>query len=263
MCKKDTGLQSIPVFIEAECMESEAAKKLINKFTFTQSCTDIESPFLSLSENGLSLISDGQSLRGDFTRLIPRIRQNNLSQELLVRAAKIREPENILNAVDATAGMGEDSFLLAAAGFHVRLYERNPMIFELLSDALRRALEIPELAETAGRMQIFHEDSISAMKELPFIPDVILLDPMFPERQKSSLVKKKLQVIQKLEMPCTDEKELILAAMQAKPKKLIIKRPPKGAYLAGIKPDFSNSGKAVRFDCIVSPYDRIGKFFKK
>ena len=101
---------------------------------------------------------------------------------------------------------------------------------------------------------------MEAMKHFETTPDMILLDPMFPERQKSSLVKKKLQVIQKLEMPCTDEKELVLTAMQARPKKLIVKRPPKGPYLAGIKPDFSNGGKAVRFDCIVSPYGRIGKF---
>ncbi|MBR2000759.1 MAG: class I SAM-dependent methyltransferase, partial [Firmicutes bacterium] len=91
-------------------------------------------------------------------------------------------------------------------------------------------------------------------------PDVIRLDPMFPERQKSALVKKKLQMIQKLETPCTDEKEIVSAAMSARPKKLIIKRPPKGPWLAGLKPDYSNEGKAVRFDCFVNPYDRIHKF---
>ena len=91
-------------------------------------------------------------------------------------------------------------------------------------------------------------------------PDVILLDPMFPERQKSALVKKKLQIIQKLEIPCADEAELFLAAVNAKPKKLVIKRPPKGPYLADVKPDYSISGKAVRFDCIVSPYEKRHKF---
>ena len=44
-----------------------------------------------------------------------------------------------LRAVDATAGFGEDSLLLAAAGYNVELYEYDPVIAALLRDALRRA----------------------------------------------------------------------------------------------------------------------------
>ena len=211
-------------------------------------------------EDGLSLHSDDQVLRGDFTRMLPRIKAGNLSKELLVRAAKIKDASDTLHAVDATAGLGEDSILLAAAGFHVTMFERNPVVYELLSDALERAAGIPELEEIVSRMHVRHEDSLEGMKALGFTPDVILLDPMFPERQKSALVKKKLQMIQKLEIPCMDETELLKTAMEAKPKKLIVKRPPKGPHLAGIKPDYSSEGKAVRFDCFVSPYDRIQKF---
>jgi 16S rRNA (guanine1516-N2)-methyltransferase len=82
---------------------------------------------------------------------------------------------------------------------------------------------------------------------------VILLDPMFPERQKSALVKKKFQLLQQLECPCTDEEELLQAAINAKPRKIIIKRPAKGPFLANRKPDYSISGKAIRYDCIVIP----------
>ena len=85
---------------------------------------------------------------------------------------------------------------------------------------------------------------------------MILLDPMFPERQTSALVKKKLQMIQKLEMPCAREGEILRTALEAGARKVIIKRPPKGPFLAGVKPDYSLSGKAVRFDCMVSPFDK-------
>ena len=220
----------------------------------------VSDPFLRLDGEGLTLVSEGQELRGDFTRLLPRLKQNLLNQELLVRTAKIKNAEGELTAVDATAGLGEDSLLLAAAGFHVRMYEHNPVIYALLRDALRRAEEIPELAEIVSRMQVFNEDSVAAMAQLETTPDVILLDPMFPARQKSALVKKKLQMIQKLEIPCAGEAELLRAAMNARPKKLIIKRPPKGPYLADVKPDHSITGKAVRFDCIVNPYDKIHKY---
>ncbi len=215
---------------------------------------------LRLDESGLALVSDGQELRGDFGRMLPRVRAGMPAHEMLVKAARIKNPEGPLVAVDATAGLGEDSLLLAAAGFRVILFEHNPVIYALLRDALERAKQVPELGEIVERMELRGEDSIQGMGALDVQPQVILLDPMFPARQKSALVKKKLQMIQKLEIPCTDEGELLLAAMRARPKKLIIKRPPKGPYLGGIKPDHSIEGKAVRFDCIVSPYDRIEKF---
>lgn len=214
-------------------------------------------------EKGLTLVADGQELRGDFTRLLPRLKPGAISKELLARAAKIKDADHPLVAIDATAGLGEDSLVLAAAGFHVKMFERNPVIHELLEDAIKRAAEIPELSEIVASMELHHGDSVEAMKHLDFTPDVILLDPMFPERQKSALAKKKLQVIQKLEIPCADEADMILTAIAAKPKKLIVKRPPKGPYLAGLKPDFSIEGKAVRFDGFVSPYERIEKFKKE
>lgn len=249
--------QPVSVVIEADA-DSETAARLREQFkpAGTEDC-DLT---LHLDGQGLALHSGGQTLRGDFTHMLPRLKGGSLSQELLVRTARIKGAPGPLTAVDATAGLGEDSLLLAAAGFQVTLFERNPVIYELLRDALRRAGEVPELAEIVGRMELLRGDSVQGMASLAASPDVILLDPMFPARQKSALVKKKLQIIQKLESPCADEAALLLAAMAAGPKKLVIKRPPKGPYLAGIKPDYSTGGKAARFDCIVSPRDRLAKF---
>lgn len=260
MNDKNERRQAVSLLIAPECADGEAARRLREKFDTAAPGGD--GLTLRLDGEGLSLVSEGQALRGDFAHMLSRLKQANLSKELLVRAARIKAPEGPLTAVDATAGLGEDSLLLAAAGFHVTLYERNPVVYELLRDALERAAFMPELAEAVGRMELVHGDSIRGMADMDTPPHVILLDPMFPERQKSALVKKKLQMIQKLETPCADEEELLLAAMEAGPKKLIVKRPPKGPYLAGIKPDHSIEGKAVRFDCFVSPRDRLGKFKK-
>lgn len=251
-----TEKTSIFLDISPEFTNSEEAFRLRERFLHDES----SALTLRLDGEGLSLHADGQVLRGDFTRMLPRVKPGMPAHEMLVKTAKIKNPDSPLTAVDATAGLGEDSILLAAAGFHITMYEKNPVIHALLSDALERAKAVPELAEIVSRMQLHHADSIEGMKRLPFRPDVILLDPMFPARQKSALVKKKLQMIQKLEFPCIDEGELLLSAMGAGPRKLIIKRPPKGPYLAGIKPDHSIEGKAVRFDCIVSPLDRLEKF---
>ena len=145
-----------------------------------------------------------------------------------MKAAKIKGAAHP-RVIDATAGLGEDSLLLAAAGFSVTLFENDPVIATLLSDALRRAEEVPELSEAVSRMRFIEGDSITAMRRMtegmfhsgsydcfkanegrnetapPVLPEVILLDPMFPEREKSALVKKKFQLLQKLERPCDDE----------------------------------------------------------
>ena len=199
---------------------------------------------------GLSLSDGKNTVRGDFTRLLPRVRRGNLSRELLVRAVKVKGIGEPL-VVDATAGLGEDSFLLAAAGCRVLLFEYDPVIFALLSDALERAKKDPETAPIALRMTLFPGDSIPALPTLTPHPDVVLLDPMFPERTKSALVKKKFQLLHQLERPCENERALFDAALAAHPKRVVIKRPAKGPYLAGVKPSYSLSGSAVRFDCVV------------
>lgn len=199
---------------------------------------------------GLSLVLGDRVLRADYRKLLLRIAPGALQRELLVRAAKVRGVAHPV-VVDATAGLGEDSFLLAAAGFEVTLFERDKTICALLRDAVRRARNDPELAEAARRMHVVEGDSVTGLRSLGFSPDIVFLDPMFPARSKSAAVKKKLQMIQRLERPCGDERELLSAALVAGPKKVVIKRPVKGAYLAGTKPSYSLAGKAIRYDVLV------------
>ena len=233
--------------------DSQTAISIKDRFNGGNPDSDIT---LKLDDNGLSLICDGMTLRGDFSKMYQRVRPQAIGSELLVRVAKIKDEGRELLAIDATAGLGEDSLLLAAAGFYVTMYEQNPIIYELLCDAKRRAENDGALVNIVSRMNVICADSIDEMKNISFTPDVVLLDPMFPERQKSALVKNKLQVIQKLEMPCVNEADIFTAAVNTNPQKLIVKRPPKGPYLANVKPDYSITGKAVRFDCIVKPYDK-------
>lgn len=209
--------------------------------------------YLQTDEDGLALVENGRALRGDFATLLSRIVPNNLNRELLVKASRIKGLQGVPTAVDATAGLGEDAFLLAAAGFQVQLYERNPVIALLLYDALGRGLKNPQLAPVIGRMQLKMEDSLTALPQLTAPPDVVILDPMFPDRQKSGLIKKKFQLLQQLEQPCFEEEALLDAAVSCNPKRIVIKRPAKGPFLAGKKPSYSLKGNSIRYDCIVLP----------
>ena len=199
------------------------------------------------NSKGVSLTGFGLSYQGDFENMLHRVTNGRLQHEMLVRAAKSEKPGR--RAIDATAGMGEDAFLLAAQGYEVTLYEQNPVIASLLKDALRRARKHPILKEIAGRMKLMEGNSVECLPKLLDSVDVIYLDPMFPARQKSSLINKKLQLIQKLEPPCSTETELFDAAILAEPEKIIVKRPLKSEFLAGRKPSYTLNGKAIRYDC--------------
>lgn len=200
---------------------------------------------------GLALAANGMVLRPDLARMVPRLRPDRLSRELLVRAAKVRGATAPVRVVDATAGLGEDALLLAAAGCDVELYERDPVIAALLADALRRAASDARLAEAVSRMHLVEGDSIVALGSKEEPPDVVYLDPMFPERSKSAAVKKKFQLLHLLERPCADEDALLSAALACGARKVVVKRPAKGPFLDGAKPSYSVAGKSVRYDCYV------------
>lgn len=210
---------------------------------------------------GLTLTDGAMELRADFARMLPRLKQGRLQQELLVKATRTKGIENPW-AIDATAGFGEDSLLLAAVGFTVDLYEQDCVIAALLQDALDRAADDPALAAAVARMRLHAgEDSVAGLRHAAELvergelaaPDVVYLDPMFPERTKSAAVKKKFQLLHHLEQPCADEETLVKAALAVRPRKVVIKRPVKGPLLAGVKPSYQLAGKAVRYDVLVPP----------
>ena len=205
---------------------------------------------LRRDERGLALVGDGMELRGDLSRMLPRLRPANLHRELLVRAARVRGVD-APTAVDATAGLGEDALLLAAAGFAVTLCERDAVIAALLRDALQRAAADARLAETVARMTLVEGDAIATLGQLGTSPDLVFLDPMFPERRRHAATNKKLALFQRLERPCEDEEALMRAALAAHPRKVVVKRPLKGPHLAGVKPSSSLAGKVVRYDVVV------------
>ncbi len=190
-------------------------------------------------------------LRVDFDRPAARRRQQAPHRELVVQAARLRRAGESPLVVDATAGLGRDGFLLAAAGFRVVLCERNPVVAALLRDGLARAALLPRTAAIAARIRLIAADFADALEQLSERPAVIYLDPMFPPRSKSAKVKQELQLLQLLEGTGggeSDAARLLQTALAAGPRKVVVKRPLKGPALAGPAPSHVLRGKAVRFD---------------
>lgn len=152
--------------------------------------------------------------------------------------------------IDATAGFGRDAFVLANLGCHVTLIERNPLIATLLQDAHDRARTNDALQNIIKRMTIINQDSITYLNTLDTEnkPDVIYLDPMYPSREKSALVKKDMRLLHQLAGEDNDSHQLLTTAQATALKRVVVKRPKSAPFIANKKPDTSTESKNTRYD---------------
>ena len=167
---------------------------------------------------------------------------------MLAKAVGIR-PGIRPTILDATAGMGRDAFVLAQLGCSLKLIERHPLIAALLADGLQRAQADAEVAPIIARMQLRGGDAITLMRDWhDELPQVIYLDPMFPHRDKSALVKKEMRLFRVLAGDDDDAPALLEAAWQLASHRVVVKRPRKAPAIVGPSPAYVLEGKSSRFD---------------
>ena len=182
------------------------------------------------------------------------------SGQMIAKAVGI-QPGLRPTVLDATAGLGRDAFVLAQLGCPLRLIERQPLIAALLEDGLRRASENAELAAIVARMSLIVGDAITLMRDWrhghgdshsdsapPDIPQVIYLDPMFPPRRKSALVKKEMRLLRPLAGDDRDASALLAAALDLASHRVVVKRPRQAPPLDGQPPGYTLHGQSSRFD---------------
>jgi len=160
--------------------------------------------------------------------------------QLIARAVGIKKSIK-LTVLDATAGLGRDAYVLACLGCKMILLERSPIIAELLADGLRH-IDLD--------MQLIITDAISYMQNLSQDkrPDVVYLDPMYPLRTKSALVKKEMRILRKIVGEDEDAAQLLAIALQTARNRVVVKRPRLAPEIKGPKPDLVYKGKSSRFD---------------
>lgn len=159
--------------------------------------------------------------------------------------------------IDATAGYGRDAFVIANLGCQVTLIERQTLLWALLNDAIKQAKQHQEIAEIGERMRLVNASSIDYLNllEPSAWPDVIYMDPMYPSRDKSALVKKEMQLLHKLVGADTDSNDLLSIAKQRVKKRVVVKRPKNAEFVGDQKPTVSIEGKTTRYDVYVTTID--------
>jgi len=159
-----------------------------------------------------------------------------------------------VSVVDATAGLGRDAFVLATLGCHVTLVERVPVIAALLDDALVRAFADAEVSPIVARMNLVVANAASFLAALAGneVPDVVYLDPMYPEREKSALVKKEMRFLRVLAGDDLDSTALLAAALDKARKRVVVKRPRRAPPLLGPSPSHVIESENTRYDVYVT-----------
>ncbi|VFP84205.1 Ribosomal RNA small subunit methyltransferase J [Candidatus Erwinia haradaeae] len=153
------------------------------------------------------------------------------------------------DVLDATAGLARDAFVLASCGCRVRMLERNPIISALLEDGLRRGYSDHEIGFWLRvRLILLHTPSLFCLSNITPKPDVIYLDPMYPNKKKSALVKKEMRMLQCLIGVDQDADQLLECARLLAKKRVVVKRSRYAQSLAGIKTDNYINTINHRFD---------------
>jgi len=175
-------------------------------------------------------------------------RLKHRAKEILTKAVGIKGNYRP-TVIDATAGLGRDAVLLAHCGCSVVMLERSPVVAGLLADALGRLnATLPDDKKFA--LSLVQTDAKIYLQQLAEQdqPDVIYLDPMYPHRTKSALVKKEMRQLREIVGDDTDSQALLEIALKRAKNRIVVKRPRLAPTLSDLKPSFVITGKTQRFD---------------
>lgn len=209
---------------------------------------------LQLGENGLQLQWLGPQAPGpvrvDFVEggAAHRRQFGGGSGQMIAKAVGIQSGVRP-RVLDATAGLGRDAFVLATLGCDLVLFERQPLIAALLEDGLARGREDAEVRPIVEHMRLQQGNAIELMARWQGEPpQVIYLDPMFPHREKSALVKKEMRLFRPFVGDDLDAGVLLEQALALASHRVVVKRPRKAPAIDGPKPGYSLEGKSSRYD---------------
>lgn len=159
-----------------------------------------------------------------------------LSKEPLAKALGIRGSGEKRLIWDTTCGTGKDSLLISFFGAKLTSFERNPAVFLLLKDALRRFPVDFHLEFGDARTLTLSER-----------PEVIYYDPMYPAKKKSALARKEMRIFKAIVGDDPDSKEFLEWALKTATERVVVKRPLEAEPIKE-KPTASYTGKSTRYD---------------
>jgi len=243
--------------IHASCFANKHHYSLVTKSEVnTRLNLDFSNDLVQLEDNQKNISIHIDFLSGN---LAHRKQFGGGRGQSIAKAIGLKQGVPPPSVLDATAGLAKDAYVIACLGCPITLLERSPVIVELIRDAIERAKEdehFKSILETG--FKVIAESSIDYLTQLleaseEHYPDVIYLDPMYPDRKKSASVKKNMQILQTLLGKDEDTQELLKIALKIAKKRVVVKRPKGANNLTDIKPTYLVESKKTRYDVYIIP----------
>ena len=260
----------LPITLLPEPSQQKLTQKYRQQLSLHYGCAI----FILDNKGELSLLIDGISVAPNWVKLQRRVVSAGRKSELLLQAAKLRAEQSVL---DATAGFGHDSLILASTGAQVTMLEQQPLLALLLLSEQQKMAAERNWQKLMSRLTIKNcsaEDHLRQVQAQNLRYDVIYLDPMFPDDSyensktgKGAKVGKHMQALHGLVQPPSSKAEVTLFDLaknaitypcdeqsqsqdssEMSGRRLIIKRPVSAPYLAGQTPIESWQNDVLRFD---------------
>ncbi|OGT46943.1 MAG: hypothetical protein A3E82_02740 [Gammaproteobacteria bacterium RIFCSPHIGHO2_12_FULL_38_11] len=239
---------------ESRKLETEKLSRTLN-IAYIQNASDMEkfSILLIVTKNYIGIQFNSKNAPTpvfvDFLhgKLKHRKQFGGGKNQLIGRAIGMKSKEK-LSVLDLTAGLGEDAFILATLGCNVVMCEKSKIIHAVLQDGLKRALKETWFQNLS--LKLIHIDSLNYLLQLDSndYPDIIYLDPMFPNQHKTALNKKEMRIIKAIVGDDVDSEKLFNLALSKVKKRIVVKRARLAPSIGNQKPDIVFEGKSSRFD---------------
>ena len=183
--------------------------------------------------------------------ILHRLKYGKGRGQNLAKAVGMRFNKN-RNIIDATAGLGYDSFILASLGAKVTLIERSQKMHELLQNGIDEGKSFGgEIEKIINRMELLFGDSKDILPKLT--PEVIMIDTMYKDRKKTALVKNNMRLVRDIVGPDSDYIDLLKVALNCATNRVVLKQPKYAEPIKEIrKCSHQILGKTIRYDVFMT-----------
>ena len=183
--------------------------------------------------------------------ILHRLKYGKGRGQNLAKAVGMKSNKN-RNIIDATAGLGYDSFILASLGAKVTLIERSQKMHTLLQNGIDEGISFGgEIEKIVNRMELLFGDSKDILPKLT--PEVIMIDTMYKDRKKTALVKNNMRLVRDIVGPDSDYIELLEVALSCAKNRVVLKQPRYADPIREIrKCSHQILGKSIRYDIFMT-----------
>ncbi len=169
--------------------------------------------------------------------------------QAIAKAIGLKAAKTLPSVLDATAGLAKDAYVIASLGCPVTMIEQSPIVAQLVLDGINRASHDEQFIKIQNSgFNLIQQNCLEYLQSITDLPDVIYLDPMYPDRKKSALVKKNMQLLQKLLGIDETANKLLETSLQYAKNRVVIKRPKGAQAISALKPNTTIETKKTRYD---------------